>query len=223
MTKQPNPQTETVSQPSDSAEMVCVAVITGAHGVHGRVTIKSFTENPLDVTSYGVMTDKSGAKRFKVELTGKQTRGLFIAKLSEVRSRNDAEALRGVELFVPRTQMPDPEEEEFYYSDLEGLEAVLVTGEVLGRVAAVYDFGAGDMLEIPRQKAGSLMVPFTKDIVPQVDLANGRLVIDPPPGLLEAPEPEAHRSASPEGDAQGAAKPRSKKPVSDEPTDGEEE
>jgi 16S rRNA processing protein RimM len=110
-----------------------------------------------------------------------------------VTDRNAAEALRGLRLYVPRAALPAPEAGEYYHHYLVGLTAVLVSGETLGTVEAVHNFGAGDLLDIARTDGGSVVVPFTNAVVPTVDLAAGRLVIDPPEGLLdgeEAPGPD---------------------------------
>jgi len=105
-----------------------------------------------------------------------------------------AEALRGMRLYLPRAALPPTGDEEYYHADLIGLEAALADGTLIGRVRAVHDFGAGDTLEIERPAGPAAMVPFTRAIVPVVDLGAGRLVLDPPPGLIEEPAPtRAHR------------------------------
>lgn len=166
---------------------VCVGVVTGPHGVRGAVRIKSFTAEPKDIAAYGPVEDDSGRRRFTVELIG-TAKGVVLAKLSDVADRDQAEALRGLRLYLPREALPPPDEDEYYHADLIGLDAVLQDGSGLGKVQAVHDFGAGDTLEILRPKGQQVMVPFTRAVVPLVDLAAGRLVIDPPPGLLAAAE-----------------------------------
>ena len=109
----------------------------------------------------------------------------MIARLAGVDDRNRAEALRGLRLYLPRAALPPPEAEEYYHADLIGLDAVLADGTPVGQVRAVHDFGAGDTLEIARAGAPPAMVPFTRAVVPMVDIDRGRLVIDPPPGLLD--------------------------------------
>jgi 16S rRNA processing protein RimM len=110
--------------------------------------------------------------------------------LAGIEDRDRAEALRGLRLYVPYAALPAPGEDEFYHADLIGLEAVLPDDTILGRVRAVHDFGAGDTLEIDRSVGQPVVVPFTRAVVPVVDIAGGRLVIDPPPGLLAPVEAE---------------------------------
>jgi 16S rRNA processing protein RimM len=170
---------------------VCVGIVTGAHGVRGAVRLKSFTAEPADLARYGPLQDESGERQLKLRIIGR-AKGVVIAAIAGVSDRNEAEALRGLRLYLPRAALPPPAEDEFYHADLIGLSAVLEDGSVIGQVCAVHDFGAGDTLEIIRPKGPPLMVPFTKAVVPTIDLAAGRLVLDPPPGLLdEAKQPEA--------------------------------
>jgi 16S rRNA processing protein RimM len=166
---------------------VCVGVITGPHGVRGAVRLKSFTAEPADVTRYGPLEDESGERRFKLRLIG-SAKGVLIGKLAGVGDRDRAEALRGLRLYLPYSALPPPGEDEYYHADLIGLEAALPDGTTLGRVRAVHDFGAGDTLEIDRPEGPPVMVPFTRAVVPVVDIEAGRLVLDPPPGLIDPPK-----------------------------------
>jgi len=166
---------------------VCLGVVTGPHGVQGAVRIKSFTEHPEDIARYGPLTDDSGDRCFELHLIG-AAKGVVLARLSGVEDRNQAEALRGLRLCLPRAALPPTAAEEYYHADLIGLEAVLHDGRLVGRVRAVHDFGAGDTLELSRPGAPPVMVPFTRVVVPQIDLTAGRLVLDPPPGLLDESE-----------------------------------
>ena len=170
-------------------ERICVGVITGAHGVRGQVKIKSFTEEPADVGTYGPVGDETGGRSFAIEVTGR-VKGLVIARLEGVADRARAEALKGTKLYVGRDVLPAPADDEYYAADLVGLRAERAGGGDLGRIAAVHDFGAGPLLELAGGPAAGAMVPFTRAIVREVDLARGRVVIDPPPGLLEADKDE---------------------------------
>ena len=163
---------------------VCLGIVTGPHGVQGAVRIKSFTEEPEDVARYGPLTDETGVRRFELRLIG-AAKGVVVARLSGIVDRNQAEALRGLRLYLPRSALPQTEDEEYYHADLIGLEAVLGDGTPVGQVRAIHDFGAGDTLELARPGAPPVMVPFTRAVVPSVELAAGRLVLDPPPGLLD--------------------------------------
>ena len=167
-----------------SGKRVCVGVVTGAHGVRGNVRIKSFTADPRDVARYGPLEDESGEHRYRLRLTG-SAQGVVLAHLSGIDDRDRAEALRGLRLYLARDALPPTAADEYYHADLIGLEAALTDGTPVGRVCAVHDFGAGDTLEIARTEAPPVMVPFTRAVVPVVDIAAGRLVLDPPPGLLE--------------------------------------
>jgi len=167
---------------------VCVGVVTGPQGVQGAVRIKSFTEIPEDIAGYGPLEDQTGRRQFDLRLCG-VAKGVLIARLPGVEDRDQAKALRGLRLYLPRSALPQPEAEEYYHADLIGLDAVLEDGTRVGRVRAIYDFGAGDTLELARDGASPVLVPFTRAVVPIVEPAEGRLVLDPPPGLLGDDEP----------------------------------
>ncbi|MEX0970254.1 MAG: ribosome maturation factor RimM [Paracoccaceae bacterium] len=159
-------------------ELICIGAIAGAFGVQGEVRLKSFCADPAAIADYAPLSDKTGARSFTVVLT-KSLNGAFAARLGGVTSREQAEALKGTQLFAPRTRLPALPDDEFYHSDLVGLVAVDTGGAVLGKVATVQNHGAGDILEI-RNPKGALLVPFTRACVPTVDLAARRVVVDPP-------------------------------------------
>lgn len=166
---------------------ICVGVITGAHGVRGAVRIKSFTANPADMAAYGPVSDESGARCFDLCVTG-AAKGVILAKIEGFADRDAAQALKGLRLYVPRSALPEPEANEFYHRDLIGLRAELTDGTVLGEVTALQNYGAGDILEVLGGEGPPLLVPFTGEVVPVVDIEGGRIVIDPPAGLLEHDE-----------------------------------
>lgn len=179
------------SEPGQGA--VCVGVITGAKGVKGRVRIKSFTEDPAKVAAYGPVSDEAGGRRMqlKVEQVSKAT---VTARIAGIDDRTAAEALKGCRLYVDRDRLPPPDEDEFYYCDLIGLCAELADGEKLGPVCAVHNFGAGDVLEIDRiGHKGTVMVPFTREIVPVIDFEARVVRITPPKGLLDTGTASGHR------------------------------
>lgn len=180
----------------ERAARVCMGVIGAPHGVRGAVRVKSFTDVPQAIADYGVLRDESGAREFTLRVVATaKGEGMVIVALSGVTDRDRAEALRGLRLYAPRAALPATGEDEFYHADLVGLAAMLEDGAPLGRVIAVHDFGAGDVLEIARDIGQPVLVPFTRAAVPVVDIAGGRVVIDPPEGLLDARargrEPEA--------------------------------
>ena len=163
---------------------VCVGRIAGAHGVQGLIRINSYTEDPMDVAAYGPVTDENGERMFELQVK-RMTKTQVVARIKGVMDRNAAEALQGLRVYILREVMPPTEDDEFYCEDLVGLSAETVDGKSLGNVLSLQEFGAGEMLEIGRRRGGTMLVPFTKDIVPRVDLEAKRVVIDPPPGLLE--------------------------------------
>jgi len=175
---------------SEPAPRICVGVVTGAQGVRGAVRIKSFTARPEDVAAYGPVADETGERSFALRAVGR-AKGVVIATIAGVVDRDAAERLKGVRLYVARDRLPAPGAEEYYHADLIGLAAVLRDGTALGRVRAVHEYGAGDSLEVARADGGTVMVPFTRAVVPEVDLAAGRLVIDPPDGLFDGRTVEA--------------------------------
>ena len=168
---------------------VCLGVIVGAHGVRGLVRVKPFTEDPEGVAGYGPVETKDGSRRFKIKVTG-ATKGVVICQLEGVTDRDVAEALRGTELYVDRAALPEVDEEEGYYQvDLIGLQAIGADGRLYGRVEAIHNFGAGDLLDIARPEGGAtVLVPFTDENVPVVDIEAGRLTLDPPEGLFDEEE-----------------------------------
>lgn len=167
-------------------DRVALGVIGRPHGVKGLVRIRPYTERPGDVAAYGPVALADG-RRFEVTVVG-EARGTVTARLSGVTDRDAAAALTGREIFVARAALPETVANEYYHHDLIGLAAEGVDGMALGRVVAVHDFGAGPVLEIARENGGSVMVPFTDAVVPEVDMVGGRMVIDPPPGLLDEDE-----------------------------------
>jgi len=162
-----------------SAKKLCVGVIAAAHGVRGEVRVKSFTAEPDALAAYGPFTDKSGRTEYAIEVTGR-VRGMLLGRVNDTRDRDAAEALKGTELFIDREILPPAEEDEFYYADLLGLEARLEDGSVYGKVKAVQEYGAGDMIEIVHGDGAVTLLPFTRAVFPTVDLAAGCLTVVPP-------------------------------------------
>eukprot|EP01012_Entosiphon_sulcatum_P056086 TRINITY_DN7911_c0_g3_i1.p2 TRINITY_DN7911_c0_g3~~TRINITY_DN7911_c0_g3_i1.p2 ORF type:complete len:193 (-),score=31.40 TRINITY_DN7911_c0_g3_i1:663-1241(-) len=180
---------------------VCVGQFAGSHGVRGLVKLRSFTDDPAAVVSYGPLSDESGKRRFQVSLQS-TVKDLFLARVEGVSSREQAQELAGVRLYVDRSALPATEDDdEFYHADLIGLRAELADGTRFGIVKAVFDFGAGDVLEI-RTEAGALeMLPFSKACVPVVDVRGGRLVVDLP-AIVEAREGDGEGGGE-SGDGEG--------------------
>ena len=181
----PQPSVMEGSDAGDSAR-ICLGIITGAHGIKGWVRVKSFTGDPEAIADYGPLSDESGAHRFILELVGAQ-KGVLLARIKGVEDRNASERLKGLRLYVRRADLPLPEEDEFYEADLIGLEATREDGAPFGTIRAVNNFGAGASLEIEDPAGKMVLVPFTNAAVPVVDIANKRVVVVPPTGLLDAP------------------------------------
>jgi 16S rRNA processing protein RimM len=158
---------------------VCVGAVAGAFGVRGEARIKSFCAEPEAIADYGPLSTEDGTRRFELRLT-RPVKGGFAARLSGVASREAAEALKGTRLYADRDRLPALPDDEFYHADLIGLTVLDPGGAEIGRVRAIHDHGAGDMLDIVGPRGQELLIPFTRAAVPTVDLARERIVADPP-------------------------------------------
>ena len=163
---------------------LCVGQILGAHGVRGLVKLASFTEDPEAIVHYGPLTDEQGKRSFAVSLSGLH-KNSWIAEIDGVSDRDQAQALAGTRLYADRAQLPPPDEDEFYNADLVGLRVERQDGTLVGTVAALHNFGAGDIVEIALESGAKPLLPFDRVSVPLVDVPGGRIVIDPPPGWIE--------------------------------------
>ncbi|RBP16526.1 16S rRNA processing protein RimM [Roseiarcus fermentans] len=160
---------------------VLVGRFGAPQGVRGEVRVQSFTVDPKAIGAYGPLTDAARTRDFSFERLRPLKDAMLAAKVKGVETREAAAALTGVELFASRDRLPAPSEDEFYHDDLIGLAAVTADGRALGRVVAVSNYGAGDILEIAPGGGGeSLLVPFTRAVVPEIDFAAGRMVVAPP-------------------------------------------
>jgi len=155
---------------------ILVAVVGGAFGVRGEVRITTYTEDPMALVRYRDLMREDGTPALTVT-SARPAKAGVVARVKEVATPEQADALRGLKLYVPRERLPPPQDEdEFYLADLIGLSVETAAGEALGRVKAVQDFGAGDLLEIEPPAGPTWWLPFTRDAVPQVRLAEGRLI-----------------------------------------------
>jgi 16S rRNA processing protein RimM len=161
------------------AAQICIARIGAAHGVRGAVKLWTFTEDPLAVQRYGPLATKDGAHQFEVT-HAREAKDHLVATLKGIATREEAERLNGVELYIARDKLPVTDEDEYYHADLIGLAAVDTANEPLGRVIAIHNFGAGDIIEIAPPHGATMLLPFTNAVVPSVDLANKRVVIELP-------------------------------------------
>ncbi len=162
---------------------ICVARIGAAHGVRGAVKLWTFTADPFAVTRYGPLSTKDGARQFEVA-QARVVKDHLVATLKGVSTRDEAERLNGLELYVAREKLPATDDDEYYHADLIGLSAVTTTNEPLGEVIAIHNFGAGDIIEIAPAAGTSIMLPFSNAVVPTVDLATGRVVIELPEEIV---------------------------------------
>jgi 16S rRNA processing protein RimM len=174
-------------------EKICVARIGAAHGVRGAVKLWTFTEDPFAVKAYGPLSTKDGARHFEVT-SAREAKDHLVATFKDVATRDEAERLNGIELYIAREKLPDTEDDEYYHADLIGLAAEDTHGRPLGTVIAVHDFGAGDLLEIVPPGGGeTVLLPFTSAVVPKVDIPGGRIVLDPPAEIEAEPADPQHR------------------------------
>ncbi|MBX9910051.1 MAG: ribosome maturation factor RimM [Beijerinckiaceae bacterium] len=164
--------------------LILLGTIGAPHGIRGEVRIKAFTGDPMAIADYGPLSDGKG-RRFEIaEL--RPAKEVVIARLKGVTSREAAETLTGLKLFVPREKLPDPEDEdEFLQADLVGCAVVGPDAAVLGTITAVVNFGAGDLLDVETPEGRSVLLPFTKAFVPVIDIAARRVEAVPPEGLFE--------------------------------------
>jgi 16S rRNA processing protein RimM len=161
------------------AAHICIARIGAAHGVRGAVKLWTFTEDPLAVQAYGPLVTKDGARSFEVA-SAREAKGHLVATLKGIATREDAERLNGLELYIAREKLPATDQDEYYHADLIGLDAVTAANAPLGRVVAIHNFGAGDIIEIAPPGGASMLLPFTHAVVPSVDLEGRRVVIEVP-------------------------------------------
>ena len=167
---------------------ICVGQVAGARGLKGEFFVRAFTADPHAIGNYGPLSNEAGDRLLQVRVLGATKSGLVVRALG-IDDRSAAETLRGTRLFIRREALPPPAEDEFYHADLIGLEAELTGVDDappcrIGRVGAVHDFGAAPVLEIERTSAPALMIPFTKEAVPEVNLDLGLIRIASIPGLL---------------------------------------
>lgn len=156
---------------------ICLGAIVGVHGIRGEVKVKSFTEDESHLTNYGPLSNLEGSRRFELKIVG-HSKDLLRVKVKGIDDRNAAETLIGTGLYVERSLLPELPEEEYYHSDLIGLMALNAKGEKVGVVNALYNFGAGDIIELKTVEGRLEMLPFTKAYVPTVNLKDGFIIVE---------------------------------------------
>ena len=168
----------------DSNDLICVGALAGSFGVRGEVRLKSFCADPQEIEDYSPLLGEDGQTSYSLAITRAVKNG-FAARIVGVDTKEEADALKGVQLFAPRARLPSLPDDEFYHADLIGLEVVDTGGASLGRVKAVQNYGADDLLEIHSPGlSATVLLPFTKAAVPTVDLTQGRIIADPPEGVF---------------------------------------
>jgi len=168
---------------------VMMATVGAAQGLRGEVRVKTFTADPTALGDYGNLHSLDG-RTFEI-LDIREAKNIAIVRFRGINDRNAAEALNGLELYIERDNLPDDEleDDEFFYADLEGLEAVDAEGKSYGTVSAIFDFGAGDLLELKGPGRRPVLIPFSEKAVLEIDLEGGTLLIDPAAaGLIEEPD-----------------------------------
>ena len=169
----------------DPKDWVCLAEFGAPKGVRGAIRLNWFNEDPADLERHALHDGPGGAVR-RLTILESPKPGQLVVRVEGVADRDAAAALTGHRLYVPRDALPEPEEDEFYHHDLIGLEVRHTDGRLLGRVAGVMDHGAGTLLDVAGTDGGAgFVLPFTREAVPVVDIGGGRIVADPPPGLLD--------------------------------------
>ncbi|NSX53259.1 ribosome maturation factor RimM [Parasulfitobacter algicola] len=164
-------------------DLVCVGVIAGAYGVKGQVRLKSFCADPQAIFGYR-LSDETGEKEFHITLSRPMKNG-FVAQVKGLKNKEEADDLKGVKLYSNRDDLPDLDEDEYYHADLIGMDVLDTGGTILGQVKSVMNHGAADLIEVhgPGLK-DTVLLPFTRDIIPTVDMATRRIIADPPEGFF---------------------------------------
>lgn len=158
-------------------EKICLGAVVGVHGIRGEVKVKAFTEDERSLAKYGVVRNEDGTREFDLKIVGR-SKELLRIKIKGVEDRNTAETLIGTGFYIERSRLPEPEEDEFYHADLIGLEARGADGEKIGTVNALYNFGAGDLIELKTADGSLEMLPFTRQYVPTIDVKNGFIIVE---------------------------------------------
>ncbi|HGG63500.1 MAG TPA: 16S rRNA processing protein RimM [Rhodobacteraceae bacterium] len=165
-------------------DQICVGAFSGSYGVNGEVRLKSFCADPEAIADYSPLTTEDGKHSYAITIT-RSIKGALVAKVEGITNKEQADDLKGIRLFARRDQLPALPDDEFYHADLIGLTVLDTGGTVLGKVHAVQNHGASDLLEImPDAGGNTILLPFTREVVPTVDLSAGRIIADPPEGAL---------------------------------------
>lgn len=166
------------------SDLICIGAIIGAFGIKGELRVKSFCANPADIGNYGPLSNETGSDTYDLRIVA-PVKGGFSCRIKGVQYKDQADALKGVRLYTNRENLPNLPDDEFYHADLVGLDVYDTGGEKLGQITAVHDHGAGDFLEITGKGIkNTVLLPFTHEAIPTVDLKAGRIITDPPKGVF---------------------------------------
>lgn len=160
-----------------SDNKICLGAVVGVHGIRGEVKVKCFSDNEKNLTRYGDVFNESGSKSFSLKIVG-HSKELLRVKVKGIDDRNTAETLVGTAFYINRDLLPDLKEDEFYHTDLIGLEAKNSNGEKIGEVNAIYNFGAGDIIELKLNEGPLEMLPFTKAYVPTINIKEHYIIVE---------------------------------------------
>ena len=167
-----------------ATDHICVGAFSGSYGVNGEVRLKSFCADPEAIADYSPLTTEDGGGSFAITLT-RSIKNALVAKVEGITNKESADLLKGLRLFARRDQLPALPDDEFYHNDLIGLTVLDTGGTVLGTVHAVQNHGASDLLEITvKSSNATVLLPFTTEAIPTVDLTAGRIIADPPEGTF---------------------------------------
>jgi len=156
---------------------ICIGKILSPHGIRGLVKLSLYTDHPHKILTHGKIFNKNGSQEFEIEIKS-QNQDVFLASIKGIENRTQAEALKGVFLYIDRKDLPEPEDEDFYINDLLHLDVIDENKEILGTVVNFYNFGAGDVLEIKLKTTGELKCySFTKNHFPEIDIKNGFIIL----------------------------------------------
>lgn len=165
-------------------DTICVGAFAGAYGVNGEVRLKSFCAEPQAIADYSPLSDEAGGRHFSISLS-RSINNALVASVEGIKTKEEADALKGLRLFAARDQLPALPDDEFYHTDLIGLTVLDTGGNTLGKIQTVQNHGASDLLEIKLENSSAtVLLPFTSEVVPTVDLTTGRIIVDPPEGAF---------------------------------------
>ena len=165
-------------------DLILVGIFGAAHGVRGELRLKSYTGDPMAIADYPRLSDESGKRIFKIISARPVKDDILVVRVDGIADRTVAEKLTNTSIYIARADLPPADEEEFYHADLLGLRAETRDGTLIGTIANVLNFGAGDILDVRPEMGDNLLLPFTKKVVPIVEIAKKRVIVDLPDEVI---------------------------------------